>query len=184
MLALRENLLSTCMQDCGLHVQTDQNMQASDLGNKPRKILRKPNIVWNVYQLSFLKFDVIVSKQFCPFNDFFNVTQYKEVIVKKKSLLVRHGGMQIWIWFFKRIHFWNNWSIDGIYAGYTWPGVTVKSYFCSKLNVMKNKPNNTILCYYSYHLKSHPRYSPCEYRYIYVCIFFSQWDCASAIVLL
>lgn len=40
-------------------------------------------VVWNVYQLSFLKFDVIVSKQFCPFNDFFNVTQYKEVIVKK-----------------------------------------------------------------------------------------------------
>lgn len=132
----------------------------------------RDEVVWNVYQLSFLKFDVIVSKQFCPFNDFFNVTQYKEVIVKKKSLLVRHGGMQIWIWFFKRIHFWNNWSIDGIYAGYTWPGVTVKSYFCSKLNVMKNKPNNTILCYYSYHLKSHPLYSPCEYRYIYVCIFF------------
>ena len=40
-------------------------------------------VVWNVFQLSFLKFDVIVSMQFYPFKDFFNVTQYKEVIVKK-----------------------------------------------------------------------------------------------------
>ena len=54
MLALRENLLSTCMQDCDLHVQTDQNMQASDLGNKPRKILRKPNrnLTESIHELS------------------------------------------------------------------------------------------------------------------------------------
>ena len=57
MLALRENILSTCMQDCDLHVQTDQNMQASDLGNKPRKILRKPNMnltesIQSIHELS------------------------------------------------------------------------------------------------------------------------------------
>ena len=54
MLALRENLLSTCMQDCDLHVQTDQNMQPSDLGNKLRKILRKPNmnLTESIHELS------------------------------------------------------------------------------------------------------------------------------------
>ena len=42
------------MQDCDLHVQTDQNMQASDLGNKPRKILRKPNmnLTESIHELS------------------------------------------------------------------------------------------------------------------------------------
>lgn len=91
-------------------------------------------VAWNVYQLSFLKFDVIVSKQFCPFNDFFNVTQYREVIVKKK-ITPSSLGMEECRFEFDSSNGFIFEIIDSLMESMqgtlTWPGVTVKSYFCS-----------------------------------------------------
>ena len=53
-------------------------------------------LLWNFYQVSFLEFDVNIFKEILSIQRFFNLTEYREVMVKY-SLLITYAEMQNWI---------------------------------------------------------------------------------------